>query len=109
MERDKGMAATVAPFMPSAAEIAQCTWLTEAEVDVYATASYLTELVLQVCTPSSECLGGKTRQYQRRSALMRPEPCCHREQRYSGASRHPAEILALGPSCVSPTSQLKRE
>ena len=37
MERDKGMAATVAPFMPSAAEIAQCRWLTEAEVDVYAT------------------------------------------------------------------------
>src|SRR6516165_9140222 len=31
MERDKGMAATVAPFMPSAAEIAQCKWLTEAE------------------------------------------------------------------------------
>jgi len=37
MERDKGMAATVAPFMPSAAEIAQCKWLTEAEVDIYAT------------------------------------------------------------------------
>ena len=37
MERDKGMAATVAPFMPSTAEIAQCGWLTEAEVDVYAT------------------------------------------------------------------------
>src|SRR5262249_59676922 len=31
MERDKGMAATVAPFIPSAAEIAQCKWLTEAE------------------------------------------------------------------------------
>ena len=31
------MAATVAPFMPSAAEIAQCKWLTEAEVEVYAT------------------------------------------------------------------------
>src|SRR5262247_1954521 len=37
MERDKGMAATVAPFIPSAAEIAQCKWLTEAEVEVYAT------------------------------------------------------------------------
>ena len=37
MERDKGMAATVAPMMPSAAEIAACKWLTEAEVDVYAT------------------------------------------------------------------------
>jgi pimeloyl-ACP methyl ester carboxylesterase len=36
MERDKGMAATVAPFMPSAAEIAACTWLTEDEVAVYA-------------------------------------------------------------------------
>ena len=37
MERDKGMAATVAPFMPSAAEIAACKWLTEDEVEVYAT------------------------------------------------------------------------
>ena len=37
MERDKGMAATVAPMMPSAAEIAACKWLTEAEVEVYAT------------------------------------------------------------------------
>jgi len=36
MEKDKGMAATVAPFMPSPAEIAACKWLTEAEVDVYA-------------------------------------------------------------------------
>jgi pimeloyl-ACP methyl ester carboxylesterase len=37
MERDKGMAATVAPFMPSSAEIAACKWLTEDEVAVYAT------------------------------------------------------------------------
>jgi pimeloyl-ACP methyl ester carboxylesterase len=37
MEKDKGMAATVAPFMPSAAEIAACKWLSEAEVEVYAT------------------------------------------------------------------------
>lgn len=37
MEKDKGMAETVAPFMPSAAEIAACGWLTDAEVDVYAT------------------------------------------------------------------------
>lgn len=37
MERDKGMAATVAPFMPSAAEIAACKWLTDEEVNVYAT------------------------------------------------------------------------
>jgi pimeloyl-ACP methyl ester carboxylesterase len=37
MERDKGMAANVAPFMPSATEIAQCRWLTEAEVGVYVT------------------------------------------------------------------------
>jgi len=35
MERDKGIAANVAPFMPSAAEIARCKWLTEAEVGVY--------------------------------------------------------------------------
>jgi pimeloyl-ACP methyl ester carboxylesterase len=37
MEKDKGMAETVAPFMPSAAEIAACKWLTEEEVEVYAT------------------------------------------------------------------------
>src|SRR6266704_3629858 len=37
MERDKGMAETVAPFMPSPAEIAACKWLTEPEVEVYAT------------------------------------------------------------------------
>src|SRR5262245_33011582 len=37
MERDKGMAETVAPFMPSASEIASCKWLTEPEVEVYAT------------------------------------------------------------------------
>ena len=35
MERDKGMAANVAPFMPSPAEIAACKWLTDAEVEVY--------------------------------------------------------------------------
>jgi pimeloyl-ACP methyl ester carboxylesterase len=37
MDKDKGMAETVAAEMPSAAEIAACKWLTEAEVDVYAT------------------------------------------------------------------------
>jgi pimeloyl-ACP methyl ester carboxylesterase len=36
MEKDKGMAANVAPMMPSADYIAACTWLTEPEVDVYA-------------------------------------------------------------------------
>ena len=37
MEKDKGMAETVAPFMPSADYIANCKWLTEPEVEVYAT------------------------------------------------------------------------
>ena len=37
MEKDKGMAETVAPFMPPADYVANCKWLTEAEVDVYAT------------------------------------------------------------------------
>ena len=37
MEKDKGMAETVAPFMPLPAEIAACKWLTEDEVEVYAT------------------------------------------------------------------------
>ena len=35
MELDKNMAETVAPHMPSAAEIAACRWLTEAELGVY--------------------------------------------------------------------------
>jgi pimeloyl-ACP methyl ester carboxylesterase len=37
MDKDKGMAETVEPFMPSPEDIATCKWLTEAEVDVYAT------------------------------------------------------------------------
>src|SRR5439155_20078523 len=36
MERDKGMAETDATMMQSAAEIAACQWLTDAEVEVYA-------------------------------------------------------------------------
>ena len=43
MDKDKGMAATVAPFMPSAAEIAACRWLTEADVEVYASEYARTE------------------------------------------------------------------
>jgi pimeloyl-ACP methyl ester carboxylesterase len=35
MDLDKGMAETVAPEMPSAAEIAACKWLTESELSVY--------------------------------------------------------------------------
>lgn len=37
MERDKDMAETVAAEMPSAAAIAACEWLTEAELRVYST------------------------------------------------------------------------
>jgi pimeloyl-ACP methyl ester carboxylesterase len=36
MQKDKGMAANIAPFMPAADYIANCKWLAEAEVDVYA-------------------------------------------------------------------------
>jgi pimeloyl-ACP methyl ester carboxylesterase len=36
MELDKGMAETVAPFMPSPAEVAANRWLTDAELQVYA-------------------------------------------------------------------------
>jgi pimeloyl-ACP methyl ester carboxylesterase len=36
MEKDKSMAATVAPYMPSADYVASCKWLTEADVAVYA-------------------------------------------------------------------------
>ena len=35
MDLHKGMSETVAPQMPSAAEIAACTWLPDAELDVY--------------------------------------------------------------------------
>jgi pimeloyl-ACP methyl ester carboxylesterase len=37
MEKDKGMAETVVPYMPAADYIAACKWLTEPEVEVYAT------------------------------------------------------------------------
>jgi len=37
MERDKGMAETVAPEMPAAAAIAACRWLPEAELAIYGT------------------------------------------------------------------------
>ncbi|HMA72231.1 MAG TPA: alpha/beta hydrolase [Xanthobacteraceae bacterium] len=37
MDKDKSMAETVAAEMPSAAEIAACKWLTDAEVGVYVT------------------------------------------------------------------------
>jgi pimeloyl-ACP methyl ester carboxylesterase len=43
MEKDKGMAETVAPFMPTPAEIAACKWLTDAEVGVYVTEYSRTE------------------------------------------------------------------
>jgi pimeloyl-ACP methyl ester carboxylesterase len=43
MEADKGMAANVAPFMPSPAEIAACKWLTDEEVAVYVTEYKRTE------------------------------------------------------------------
>ncbi|HYL36281.1 MAG TPA: alpha/beta hydrolase [Bryobacteraceae bacterium] len=36
MDRDKGMCETVAPMLPTPAEIAACKWLTEDDVDVYA-------------------------------------------------------------------------
>jgi pimeloyl-ACP methyl ester carboxylesterase len=42
LDVDKGMAETVAPKMPSAAEIASCKWLTDAELDVFATEFYRT-------------------------------------------------------------------
>ena len=38
MDADAGMAATVAPFMPSVDEVAKCSWLNEEELSVYACA-----------------------------------------------------------------------
>lgn len=43
MDKDKSMAATVAPFMPSSAEIAACRWLTDTELGVYVTEYSRTE------------------------------------------------------------------
>jgi pimeloyl-ACP methyl ester carboxylesterase len=37
MDRDRTMPETVAPFMPTASEIAACAWLPEAELRVYST------------------------------------------------------------------------
>ncbi len=37
MDRDKGMAATVAAEMPSEDQVRSCAWLTDAELDVYVT------------------------------------------------------------------------
>jgi len=36
MDADKGIAKTIATYMPSPLEIAKCKWLTDAELDVYA-------------------------------------------------------------------------
>lgn len=36
MDLDEDMASTVAPFTPTAEEIRSCTWLTEKELDIYA-------------------------------------------------------------------------
>lgn len=37
MDRDRGMAATVAPEMPCPEQVRSCGWLTDAELDVYVT------------------------------------------------------------------------
>jgi pimeloyl-ACP methyl ester carboxylesterase len=37
MDRDADMAATVAPFMPSSEQVASCQWMTESDLDFYAT------------------------------------------------------------------------
>lgn len=36
MDRNETMAETVAPFMPTAADIAQCRWMTAADLEIYA-------------------------------------------------------------------------
>jgi pimeloyl-ACP methyl ester carboxylesterase len=36
MDRDKDMAATVAPYMPSSQQIASCQWMPESDLDFYA-------------------------------------------------------------------------
>jgi hypothetical protein len=37
MDRDADMAATVAPFMPSSEQVASCQWMTESDLEFYAT------------------------------------------------------------------------
>jgi pimeloyl-ACP methyl ester carboxylesterase len=37
MDRDADMAATVATFMPSSEQVASCRWMTESDLDFYAT------------------------------------------------------------------------
>ena len=57
MDLDKGMAETVAPEMPSAAEIAACTWLPDNELDVYA--AEFDRTGFQGGLQWYRCLGGK--------------------------------------------------
>jgi hypothetical protein len=83
MERDKGMAETVAPMMPSTAEIAACKWLTEPEVDVYATEYARTEFTARlgpqehrrdahVLRPSHRCAIDVRRRQERLGRLSDP-------------------------------------
>ena len=100
MERDKGMAETVAPFMPSAAEIAACKWLTEAEVEVYATEYARTDSPAPF--RAIACGAARTRRASPRCVRSRAAPSmCHRcssEARATGAPiRPPARWTGCGP------------
>jgi pimeloyl-ACP methyl ester carboxylesterase len=100
MEKDKGMAETVAPFMPSPAEIAACKWLTDAEVDVYASEFGRTQFTgaLQgyrvVADRTRRALPRCVRSRAARSTSRR----CSLEERATGAPiRHLAPWTECGP------------
>ncbi len=71
MEKDKGMAATVAPFMPPADYVANCKWLTEAEVDVYAT-EYAQDRFYRSATGLSREARLRSQKYRRDAYFLRP-------------------------------------
>jgi hypothetical protein len=91
MELHKGMAATVAPEMPSPAEIASCRWLTEQELKVYST-EYLRTGFQLVSVPYTK------RRHRRARIFFRPADrsafALHRRQEglghLSGARQHRA-------------------
>ncbi len=106
MERDKGMAANVAPFMPSAAEIANCKWLTEAEVDVYVTEYSRTRIYRGAGYKATGC-GAVPIKKHRRNAHLSPDapstcPRCMSQAKAIGARiRRPAPRKSMRNSACA--------
>ncbi len=109
MERDKGMAATVAPMMPSAAEIAACKWLTEAEVEVYAT-EYARTLIHRRPSGLSGAARLRPQEHRRDAYLCGPHHRCavviHRRQERLGRLSDPGRGGEHAEDRVHPDARL---